>query len=86
MNDMLGRKIFVGDALAYAMRKGNSSEIAVGVVIEDDTGKGVKVRSVRCPWWGSKWDVKESRWNNAHNAVLLVFDQLPQEIKALLKP
>jgi len=83
MKDTFGRPIRVGDYLAYAMRKGNGSEMVVGVVLEDHPTKGLKVRSARTDW-SCKLITLESWWKNGENMLPIQPDSMPSEVVRLL--
>lgn len=90
MIDCMGRIVRVGDYVAYAMRKGNSSEMAIGKVLElkaenlNDEPNQIKVISASWLWSykGTPEKRKSSWWSESQRLVLL--DSVSEEIKNLL--
>jgi hypothetical protein len=80
--DFFGRKAEIGDLFCYAMRAGNSSEIAVGIVINSDGNVWNAKKN-----WSSTWSLnsRRSAIGGDDNMVLVKDDSLPADIVAALR-
>lgn len=75
--DIFGRTINAGDFFAYAMRRGNSSEIAVGVVLE--AGDGLTVWNVKESWGEVQPNTRASFIGGGGNLVKLPEASVPEK-------